>query len=98
AGSALNGVSWSLRMRELCLRGATGAVWGASSGLVISRIIQADGSDSEPRRSRFAIQGAAGLTAALASILVIAAVAPACALVFDHKANSMLTALRKAFT
>lgn len=96
-GSALNGLSWARRMGELCLRAATGAVWGASSGLVIAQLIRKG--DSELRRSHFAIHGAGGLAVMLASILTIAAAAPVCAIGLDpYKARAGLAELRKAFS
>ena len=96
-GRALQSRFWSDRMGELCLRAATGAIWGATSALVISRFVSSR--EAVRRASRFAMEGRSGLAVMLGSMVLIVVLAPVCAIGFvPYKAEAASAKLRRAFT
>ncbi len=75
-GLALNGRSWTERFQTLALRGGVGAVWGATTALVVMLMIRPSNDAKTFTAPIFATYRVGGLALALVAPLLIAVLAP----------------------
>jgi hypothetical protein len=73
---ALNGRSWTERFQTLALRGGVGAVWGATTALVVMLMIRPSSDAKTSTGPIFATYRAGGLALLLVAPLLIAVLAP----------------------